>query len=1287
MRIGFCNQTKTLIMSYQKHYDQSIKNPEQFWKEQASNIDWYKQPNSILSKDENGFDRWFADGELNVCYLAVDKHVEDGFGDQTAIIYDSPVTQRKVTYTFSQVKSEVERLAGGLRDLGVKKGDTVIIYMPMIPHAAFSMLACARIGAIHSVVFGGFAPHELAIRIDDCKPKVIITATAGMEVDRLIAYKPLVDEAIKKASHKPDKVVVFQRRLGALMTKTHRFVGYRELVDKSEPAACVPLKATDPLYILYTSGTTGKPKGILRDSGGYATALKYSMKNVYGVDEGDVYWAASDVGWVVGHSYIVYGPLLNRNTTVIFEGKPIKTPDASTFWRMISEYKVKVMFTAPTAIRAIKKEDPDGELMKQFDLSCLKYQFLAGERCDVATLKWLEEKLNIPVIDHWWQTESGWPMISNMMGIEALPVKPGSAGKAVSGYNVAILNAEGEEVGANEEGFVAVKLPLPPGSLLNVWGNTDRFVEGYLKKFPGYYFSGDGGYKDEDDYVYITGRVDDVINVAGHRLSTAEMEEIVSSNSSVAECAVFGIENQLKGQVPLALVVLKSGDYVSSFELEYKIVQEVRKQIGAVAALRKVLLVKRLPKTRSGKILRKLLRNIADGVEYTIPSTIDDPEIITEITHEFKLHKIGVFEHATEEEKQTLDDLKVDSFIKYYKSYQHSVNDPEGFWAQIAETFTWRKKWDKVVEFDWETPKFEWFKGAKLNITENCLDRHLDQRGNDMAIIWEPNDPNEANRTFTYKELHSEVSRFANVLKNNNVQKGDRVCVYMPMVPELAIAVLACARVGAVHSVVFAGFSAVALSTRINDAECKVLLTSDGVFRGTKAVDFKTIVDEALETCPTIETSIVLNRVNGDINMKPGRDIWWHDELVKVDDICPAEEMDAEDMLFILYTSGSTGKPKGMVHTCAGYMIHTTYSFKNVFQYQHGDVYFCTADIGWITGHSYIVYGPLAAGATTLMFEGIPSYPDYGRFWDIVEKHQVNQFYTAPTAIRALAAQPNELIEKHDLSSIKVLGTVGEPINEEAWHWYDEKIGKQKSPIVDTWWQTETGGIMISPMAGVTPTKPTFATRPLPGIQPCLVDEKGEVLGTNPAEGRLCIEYPWPSMARTIYGDHKRYKETYFTAFPGKYFTGDGSFRDLEGNYRITGRVDDVVIVSGHNLGTAPIENIINEHSNVVESAIVGYPHDIKGNALYAYVIVYEKPGNEDYLRTEINDLIARTIGPIAKLDKIQFVPGLPKTRSGKIMRRILRKIAENETSNLGDISTLLNPEVVAAIMEGSLVK
>ena len=618
-------------MNYNNFYQSSLANPEEFWKEQANMISWYKKPQTILSKDQNDYPLWYADGELNACYLALDKHIEDGFGDQIAIIYDSPVTQTVKKFTYSEVKIEVAKLAGGLRSLGLKKGETAVIYMPMIPQAAFAMLACARIGVTHSVVFGGFAPHELAIRIDDCKPRVILTASSGIEVDRLIAYKPLVDEAIELANHKPKKVVVFNRKLGARVPFKKYDVDYDALIYGSEEADCVIVNSTHPLYVLYTSGTTGKPKGIVRDTGGYATALKFSMQNVYGVQPDEVFWAASDVGWVVGHSYIVYGPLINRNATIIFEGKPIKTPDASTFWRVIAEHKVNAMFTAPTAIRAIKKEDPDGLFIKEYDLSSLKTQFLAGERCDVATLEWYNQHIPVPAIDHWWQTESGWPMIANMMGVEFLPIKPGSAGKAVAGYDIRILNDNGQEVGANEEGFVVIKLPLPPGTMLDLWNDSERFQIGYLNKFPSYYFSGDGGFKDEDDYIYITGRVDDVINVAGHRLSTAEMEEIVSSHTAVAECAVVGVNDELRGQIPLAMVVVKTLNEVEHFQLEYEIVHLIRNQIGAVACLRNVIVVQRLPKTRSGKILRKLLRNIVDKIEFQIPSTIDDELIIDEI--------------------------------------------------------------------------------------------------------------------------------------------------------------------------------------------------------------------------------------------------------------------------------------------------------------------------------------------------------------------------------------------------------------------------------------------------------------------------------------------------------------------------------------------------------------------------------------------------------------------------------------------------------------------------------
>lgn len=628
---------------------------------------------------------------------------------------------------------------------------------------------------------------------------------------------------------------------------------------------------------------------------------------------------------------------------------------------------------------------------------------------------------------------------------------------------------------------------------------------------------------------------------------------------------------------------------------------------------------------------------------------------------------------------------KIQTLSGYIHDYQKSVQQPEAFWSRIAESFFWRKKWDKIVEWNFEEPDIKWFINGKLNITENMLDRYLFTFGDRPAIIWEPNDPDEDNRIITYRELHEQVCQFANVLKDNGVQKGDRVIIYMPMVPEAAIAMLACARVGAVHSVVFAGFSATSLTDRINDCEAKMVLTSDGNFRGKKTIPVKAVVDEALETSPSIEKVIVLKRTGTEVTMKEGRDVWWHEAVEGVSKENKAEEMDAEDMLFILYTSGSTGKPKGVVHTCGGYMVYTEYSFQNAFQYSSGDVYWCTADVGWITGHSYIVYGPLLSGATTLMFEGVPTFPDAGRFWAIVDKYKVNQFYTAPTAIRALQAYGTEPLEPYSLESLRVIGSVGEPINEEAWHWYHDHVGKGKCPVVDTWWQTETGGILISPIPGVTPTKPSYATLPLPGVQPVIVDNDGNELKGNSVEGNLCIKFPWPSILRTTYGDHERCRQTYFSSFENLYFTGDGVKRDEDGYYRILGRVDDVINVSGHRMGTAEVENAINEHPKVIESAVVGYPHDIKGQGIYAYVICDMSDRSEENLKNEIRQTVTKIIGPIAKPDKIQIVPGLPKTRSGKIMRRILRKIAQGDTSNMGDTSTLLNPDVVEQIKEGAV--
>jgi acetyl-CoA synthetase len=646
--------------------------------------------------------------------------------------------------------------------------------------------------------------------------------------------------------------------------------------------------------------------------------------------------------------------------------------------------------------------------------------------------------------------------------------------------------------------------------------------------------------------------------------------------------------------------------------------------------------------------------------------------------------------------------FQIQSLEQYKAAYQQSIEQPEAFWANVAENFTWHKKWQNVLQWNFDEPNVKWFEGAQLNITENCIDRHLETKGEQPAIIWEPNHPDERVRIVTYNRLHKRVCQVAQMLTNLGVQKGDRVCIYMGMIPELAYAVLGCARIGAIHSVVFGGFSAQSIADRLADAQATYIITCDGAYRGNKDIPLKATIDDALIGNQTVKKVIVYTRTRTPVSMLKGRDVWWEDEMEYAEhqvesrmrsgskEAFPAVSMQAEDPLFILYTSGSTGKPKGVVHSVAGYMVWTTYTFVNVFQYQPGDVHFCTADIGWITGHSYIVYGPLSAGGTSLMFEGIPTFPDAGRFWDIVEKHKVNILYTAPTAIRSLMGFGTQYIDGKNLSSLKVLGTVGEPINEEAWNWYNTHIGKGKCPIVDTWWQTETGGVLMSNLAGITPAIPCWATLPMPGVQAILLDDQGKQV-TQPDEqgllkGNLCITAPWPSILRTTYGDHERCRTNYFATYPQNYFTGDGAIQDQNGNFRITGRVDDVLNVSGHRIGTAEVENALNMHAGVVESAVVGYPHHIKGQGIYAYVIYNDKHSTDEELtRQNILQTVTRIIGPIAKPDKIQFVTGLPKTRSGKIMRRILRKIAEGETQNLGDTSTLLDPTIVDEIKDGKL--
>ncbi|MDO5608738.1 MAG: acetate--CoA ligase, partial [Capnocytophaga sp.] len=1274
---------------------ESSENQGQFWLSQSGLIRWFDQPKRALTTDGDEKEVWFANGKTNLCYLALDKHVEDGYGNAKALVYDSLVYQQKLEYTYSEVLAEVERLAGGLDGLGVQSGDTVLIYMPMIPHAVFSMLACARIGAVHVNLHGGGSVHDLRKYIEYVKPKIIITATSGIENNRIISFKPIVDKAIEKSEFKPQNVIVFNRKLGTYNNVKKYDVDYQELVKKSKPRGCQILPSTHPSSVVFVGDRDSKFRGIVRDTGGYAVSLAYAMKYSYGIAPGDICLTSSNLDTVMGANFSVYAPLIHGCTTIIHEGNRGGAIDPEDVWELISEHGINHFITTPALFRMLKLKDPKGESVAKYKMSGLKNLFFTGERCELELYEYTNNLLpGTTVSNHWFLKEAGVPVAAHSFGLDAEKTTTPDLGYAVPGIRISVISEETQKPveEADDEGVLVLDRPLPPGFALTFLDNDDLFQREYFTQYPDYFNTSKYGSVNDEGVYHIAGRVDDHFLVSGIMLSAQTVENEIMKHPAVYECAVVGLENGETGNTPIAIIVPKSEyEFYDSIAFEREIQNLVLNELGKIAVPNKVYKVKRLPRTKDGNILREVIRRMLNGKKYSIPSAIINPPAIDELMDKFRRVKIGAFAQGTKPVNDPLKALaeryyNIDSLAKYMDVYRISKNDPIDFWETVANNnFYWRKRWDSVLEWDKKNHKVEWFGGAKLNITDNCIDRHLEDKADQTAIIWEPNNPKDEALHITYRELSVRVNKMANVLKEQGIGKGDRVCIYLPMIPELAVAVLACARIGAVHSVVFAGFSSTALATRINDAQCKMVITSDGAVRGDKTIDLKAIVDEALKEANPVEKVLVVKHLNSEINMVANRDIWLAALLENALNYCQPEVMDAEDMLFILYTSGSTGKPKGIVHTTAGYMVYSAFTFTNVFQYKPGDIYWCTADIGWITGHSYIVYGPLLNGATTVMFEGAPSYPDYGRFWEIVEKHKVTQFYTAPTAIRSLAKQPLDFVEKYDLSSLKILGSVGEPINEEAWHWYNDHIGKKRCPIADTWWQTETGGIMIAPIPFATPTKPTYATLPLPGIFPVLMGEDKTEITSNSVDGHLCIAHPWPGMARTIYGNHQRYVETYFSTYDDKYFTGDGAFRDEVGYFRITGRVDDVIIVSGHNLGTAPIEDAVNEHPAVSESAIVGFPHDVKGNALYGFVILKDEGRNFDNLRKEINQIISDKIGAIAKLDKIQFVPGLPRTRSGKIMRRILRKIASHDTSGFGDTTTLLNPEVIEQISKDSL--
>ena len=1244
---------------YQDVYRAWKSDPSGFWAEAAKEISWFTPWDKPFDETQGVYGRWFPGATTNVAYNCLDRHVDAGRAGQPALVHESPITGSRTALTYAELTARVAAFAAVLADHGVEKGDRVLVYMPMIPEAVVAMLATARLGAVHSVVFGGFAARELATRIDDAEPKLIVSASCGIEPGRIIAYQPLVDEAVTMAKHKPVANLVFQRPQRVADLRDGRDFDAGVLLEKAlsegRRAACTPIAATDPHYILYTSGTTGVPKGVVRDAAGMV-ALKWTMAAVYGVRPGEAIFTASDIGWVVGHSYIVYGPLLHGATTVLYEGKPVGTPDAGQFWRVIEENRVSVLFTAPTALRAIKKEDPEGTFLASRKLASLRALFLAGERADPDTSEWATGLLGVPVIDNWWQTETGWPIAANPLGLGLVHARYGSAGVPMPGHQLEVVDDDCNPLPHGVLGNLVIRLPLPPGCLPTLWQKDERFRSDYLSDFPGYYKTSDAGYIDGEGCVFIMGRTDDIINVAGHRLSTGGMEEVLAGHPAVAECAVVGISDALKGQQPLGLVVLKSGVTRATQEIEAELVARVREIIGPVAAFRLAITVARLPKTRSGKILRGAIRQLADGEPVRVPATVDDPTVFGEI--EDILYARGVMERlaAVLEQGRSL----------YTATYGRWQRNPSGFWAEAAKEISWFTPWDKPFD-ETQGVYGRWFPGATTNVAYNCLDRHVDAgRAGQPALVHES--PITGSRTaLTYAELTARVAAFAAVLADHGVEKGDRVLVYMPMIPEAVVAMLATARLGAVHSVVFGGFAARELATRIDDAEPKLIVSASCGIEPGRIIAYQPLVDEAVTMAKHKPVAnLVFQRPQRVADLRDGRDF---DAGVLLEKAlsegrrAACTPIAATDPHYILYTSGTTGVPKGVVRDAAG-MVALKWTMAAVYGVRPGEAIFTASDIGWVVGHSYIVYGPLLHGATTVLYEGKPvGTPDAGQFWRVIEENRVSVLFTAPTALRAIKKEDPEgtFLASRKLASLRALFLAGERADPDTSEWATGLLGV---PVIDNWWQTETGWpIAANPLGlGLVHARYGSAGVPMPGHQLEVVDDDCNPL-PHGVLGNLVIRLPLPpGCLPTLWQKDERFRSDYLSDFPGYYKTSDAGYIDGEGCVFIMGRTDDIINVAGHRLSTGGMEEVLAGHPAVAECAVVGISDALKGQQPLGLVVL--KSGVTRATQEIEAELVARVreiIGPVAAFRLAITVARLPKTRSGKILRGAIRQLADGE--------------------------